>query len=309
MIVSLFRRSLLIAIISIPLANSNDMPSKSNDVQQHKLDTVQKKLAKLEASLGGRLGISAIDTTTKKRIQYRAKERFPMCSTSKVMAVSAILNKSVKDVSLLQKNITYTQQDLDHGQFAPITTKNLSTGMSIGNLCAATIDYSDNTAMNLLLKEIGGPQAVTTYARYIGDNTYRLDRFEPELNTAIPGDLRDTTTPLAMEKSLRNLTLENALPIPQRKQLQTWLKSNTTGDTKIRAGVPKNWIVGDKTGSGSYGTTNDIGIIWPPKCSPIVVAVYYTQNKKDAVANKDIIASAIRIIIEEFSQTNKCLTN
>jgi beta-lactamase class A len=108
---------------------------------------------------------------------------------------------------------------------------------------------------------------------------------------------------------LKNLTLGNVLPVLQRKQLQTWLKSNTTGDTKIRAGVPKNWIVGDKTGSGSYGTTNDIGIMWPPKCSPIVVAVYYTQDKKDAVADKDIVASAVYIIVDEFSRTNKCLTN
>lgn len=306
MITSLLTRLLLIYTVTIPFANANNI-SSSSSVQQAKQNTVQEKLAKLEASSGGRLGVSAIDTTNNKLIQYRAKERFPMCSTSKVMAVSTILNKSMKDRSFLQKNIIYTQQDLDNSHYAPVTIKNLSNGMSIGDLCAATITYSDNTAMNLLLREIGGPKAVTAYARSIGDETYRLDRFEPELNTAIPNDSRDTTTPYSMEESLKNLVLGNLLAFPQREQLQTWLKNNTTGDTRVRAGVPKNWIVGDKTGSGSYGTINDIAVIWPPKCDPIVVAVYYTQDKKDAKTNKNVIASATHIIVDEFARTNKCL--
>lgn len=307
--IALFNRFLLITTITMRLANASDTPPSMSNAQSLKSNTVQVRLAKLEASSGGRLGISAIDTANNKLIQYRAKERFPMCSTSKVMVVSAILNKSMKSVDLLQKNVIYTQQDLDNSHYAPITSKNLPTGMNIGDFCAATIAYSDNTAMNLLLKEIGGPKAVTAYARSIGDNEYELDRFEPELNTALPGDLRDTTTPSAMEESLKKLVLGNVLALSQRNQLQTWLKNNTTGDTKIRAGVPKNWVVVDKTGSGDYGTTNDIGIIWPPKCSPIVIAVYYTQNKKDAKANKNIIASATRILVDEFSHANKCLTN
>jgi beta-lactamase class A len=161
--------------------------------------------------------------------------------------------------------------------------------------------------MNLLLKQLGGPGAVNIYARSIGDGTFRLDRYEPELNTAIPGDLRDTSTPMAMRKSLHNLVLGNTLGLMQRKQLNTWLKNNTTGNATIRAGVPKGWIVGDKTGSGDYGTRNDIGVIWVPTCSPIVLAIYTTQNKKDAQTRNDVIASATSLLINEFAQTDKCI--
>mgnify|MGYP003512876270 FL=1 len=181
--------------------------------------------------------------------------------------------------------------------YSPITEKHLADGMTIFNLCAAAITQSDNTAMNLLIKKLGGLEAVTAFARSIGDNTFRLDRWEPKLNSAIPGDLRDTSTPAAMERSLQQLALSDALALPQRKQLQTWLKSNVTGNYRIRAGLPKAWIVGDKTGTGDYGTTNDIGIIWPPKRSPIVVAIYFTQNKKNAVKREDIIASVTHLLI------------
>ena len=161
--------------------------------------------------------------------------------------------------------------------------------------------------MNLLLKVVGGPKAITSFARSIHNNTFRLDRWEPDLNTAIPGDTRDTTTPEAMANSLRHLALGDILSVPQREQLKTWMKNNTTGDKKIRAGVPTDWIVGDKTGNGQYGTTNDIGIIWPSKCAPIVIAIYLTQNKKDAVKREDIIASATRMALNELATTDQCI--
>ncbi|MBS0351357.1 MAG: serine hydrolase [Proteobacteria bacterium] len=119
--------------------------------------------------------------------------------------------------------------------------------------------------------------------------------------------MEDTTTPNAMVNSLKKLTLGDSLAPFQRAQLQTWLKNNTTGDIKIRAGVPKNWIVGDKTGNGIYGTTNDIAVIWPPGCSPIVMAIYLTQKEQDAVKRDDIIAPAIRIMLNEFAKTDQCI--
>ncbi len=269
--------------------------------------SIRDKLAELEASSGGRLGISAINTGNNQRIQYRAEERFPFCSTSKVMVVSAILKKSMTNSHLLQQKITYIQKDVDSSGYAPITQNHVADGMTIDELCTAAITQSDNTAMNLLLKKLGGPKAVTAFAYSIGDHTFRLDRWEPELNSAIPGDLRDTSTPAAMEKSLQQLALGDALGLPQREQLQSWLKSSTTSNSRIRAGVPKGWLVGDKTGSGKYGTTNDIGIIWPPQCSPIVVAIYFTNNQKDAVQREDVIASATHMLINEFAQTDQCL--
>lgn len=270
----------------------------SADAQELNSSTVQKELKSLEATSGGQLGLFAINTANNKQIVYRAEERFPMCSTSKLMTVAAILQKSMEEPQLLHKRIRYTKEELI--TYSPITEKHVTDGMTIAELCDAALRFSDNTAMNFLLKELGGPAAVTAFARSIGDNTFRLDRPEPDLNTSIPGDLRDTTSPAATSKSLQRLVLGHVLAKPQRLLLQNWLKNNTTGDARMRAGVPAGWIVGDKTGTGNYGTTNDIGVWWPPQCPPVVVAIYYTQSKKDAAPNNEIIVSASKLVANAF---------
>ena len=268
--------------------------------QQINLAAIQKKLANIEVSSGARIGLFAINTADNTIIQYRAKERFPMCSTSKVMCVSAILNKIMTNSDLLQQKIQYTKKEVDSSGYAPMTKNHIADGMTIAELCNASITHSDNMAMNLLLNNLGGPNAVTRFARSIGDKKYRLDRYGPDLNSAIPGDLRDTTTPEAMANALYKLVLGDVLASSQREQLQLWLKNNTTGKDRIRAGVPKGWVVGDKTGTGDYGTTNDIGILWPPKKSPIIVVIYVTQSKKDAVPRADIIASVTQILVRSL---------
>lgn len=163
--------------------------------------------------------------------------------------------------------------------------------MSISELCQAAVSESDDTAANLLIKKLGGPQVVTDFARSIGDQDFRLDRTEPTLNSAIPGDPRDTTTPESMTQSLNKVLLGNILAPTQRELLKTWLKDNILGDKRIRAGVPKTWTVGDKTGTGEYGTTNDIGIIWPPGSAPIILTIYFAQDKKDAAHREDVLAA------------------
>ena len=152
--------------------------------------------------------------------------------------------------------------------------------------------------MNKLIAHLGGPGKVTAFARSTGDTTFRLDRQEPELNTAIPGDERDTSSPRAMADSLRNLTLGDALADTQRAQLVAWLKGNTTGGQSIRAGVPAHWVVGDKTGAGEYGTTNDIAIIWPENRPPLILVTYFTQRQQDAKWRKDVLAAAAKIVTE-----------
>ena len=280
---------------------STYMPLYANMLQINPT-TAQKKLAELETSSGGRIGIYAINTANNSLIQYRAQERFPFQSTFKVIGVSAMLKKSMTDNNLLQQKITYKKQDLV--SWSPITERHLTDGMIIAELCAATIMFSDNTAINLLMKKLGGPAAVTAFARSIGDHTFNLNNWEPKLNS-ISSDFRDSSTPSAMGKILRQLTLGKILAPSQRKQLLTWMKNNTTGNARIRAGVPKGWIVADKTGSGHYGITNDIGIIWPPKRAPIVIVIYSLQNKKDAAHREDVIASATRILIREFMRAEK----
>lgn len=266
---------------------------------------INEKFKNLETSLEGRIGLYAINTANNQTIQYRALEHFPIQSTFKVMAVSAILKKSEADDNLLTQKVIYTKQDLVF--WSPITEKHVTDGMTIFDLCAAAMIYSDNTATNLIVKKLGGPKAVTTFAHSIGDNTFRIDGCEPDLNSN-PNDSRDTSTPKAMEKSLQKLTLGNVLTPSKRNQLVNWMKGNTTGDTRIRAGVPKGWVVADKTGAGNdYGISNDIGIIWPKNCAPIVIAIYSGHTKKDTTRRDDILVSSTQLVINEFAKTDSCL--
>src|SRR5579863_7582189 len=284
------RRSLLLAAVSTPLVGA----CASLAAGPRRNSEVQAELAKLEASSGGRLGLAAIDTGSDVRLAHRADERFAFCSTFKVIAASAILKRSESEPELLERRVIYAEQDLVN--YSPITKPHVAIGMTVAELCAAAIDYSDNTAGNLLMKILGGPQAVTAFARSIGNDTFRLDRWETELNTAIPGDLRDTSTPASMAHSLRQLVLGDALAPRQREQLQAWLRANTTGGKRIRAGVPADWQVGDKTGTGDYGTTNDIGVVWRPSGAPLVIAIYFTQQRQDASPRDDVLATAARIV-------------
>ncbi|GLU33685.1 beta-lactamase [Trinickia caryophylli] len=257
-------------------------------------------LAALERISGGRLGLCAIDTARGATLGYRASERFPFCSTFKLMLAATVLARSVEEPALLEHRIRYARTDLVN--YSPETGKHVDDGMTVSELCRVTVQWSDNTAANLLIDLLGGSQAVTAYARGIGDREFRLDRRETTLNTAIPGDLRDTTTPAAMAQSTRSLVLGSALPAPQQARLRDWLLGCKTGDRRIRAAVPAGWQVGDKTGTGDYGTANDVGVLWPPAEKPLVLAIYHTHTDSAAKARDDVIASAARIAIEALTR-------
>jgi beta-lactamase class A len=168
--------------------------------------------------------------------------------------------------------------------------------MTIAELCAAALQVSDNCACNLLLDRIGGPAAVTAFARRIGDTAFRLDRRETALNAALPGDPRDTTTPRAMAGSLEALLLDDALAPEARRRLLDWMFANTTGKERIQAGFPAGWRVADKTGTGAYGTTNDVGIVFPPQGQPVIVAIYYTATQPDAKSDSKTVADAAAVV-------------
>jgi len=259
------------------------------------MNSVSQKLHQLEIKNHVEIGLSAIETYNNTQINYHANKRFPMDSTSKLMTVSAILKKSESDPALLKRKIFFTADDVKKSGYAPITVKHIKSGMTIADLCAAALEYSENAAVNQLMKILGGPSSVTQFARSIGDEKYLLVRWEPELNSAIPHDKRDTTTPSAMAESVQKLVLGNALGHSQRLQLQEWMKHCKTGDDRIRAGVPRYFIVGDKTGTGGYGSIGDIGVVWRPHASAIVLAVYVRQNEKNAHTPDKIIAQATKI--------------
>lgn len=257
------------------------------------------KLAALEQSAGGRLGVAVLDSGSGRQVLHRADERFAFCSTFKTMVAAAILARSQRETGLLERRIRYTKGDLV--TYSPETEARLADGMTVAELCKATIQVSDNAAANLLMKTLGGPQAVTAYARSIGDQAFRLDRWETELNSAIPGDPRDTTTPAAMMRSVNRLLLGDALGAPQRKQLVDWMVGTLTGDERIRAGSPAGATVADKTGTGAYGVTNDIGVVWPNGRAPVVVVVYYTGPAKDSQVRSDVVAAAAKIALEALA--------
>ena len=267
------------------------------------VSSLVQEFQRIEKQFGGRLGVSATDTGTGRRVEYRKDERFPFCSTFKMLLVAAVLKKSETAPGLLEKNIAYTEKELV--SWSPVTKERLSSGMSLSELCAAALRQSDNTAANLLLREIGGPEALTNFARSLGDSVFVLNRWEPELNAATPGDARDTTSPAAMEADLRALALGGVLGKTQRTLLQNWLKGNATGGESIRAGVPAGWTVGDKTGSGGYGTTNDIAVLWPPSGAPLVLAVYFTQSEKDAPMRRDVLAHVARLVTGALTRINE----
>jgi beta-lactamase class A len=265
---------------------------------QAQASPVTGKLRELERQHNARLGVFATDTGTGRTVLHRADELFPMCSAFKTLVAAAVLRRD-QDGSLLGKVIRYTQADVTKSGYGPITGKaeNLANGMTVSALCDATITYSDNCAANLLMRELGGPTAVTRFSRSIGDPVTRLDRWEPDLNSAEPGRVTDTTSPRAIGQSYARLTVGHALNRADADQLTKWLLANTTGGNRIKAGLPADWRWGDKTGTGKYGTTNDVGIAFPPGRSPIVVAVLSTKaSDQNAPADEPLVAEAARIV-------------
>jgi beta-lactamase class A len=257
------------------------------------------RIAAIEARMGSRIGVAALDTGGGKRLDHRSGERFPMCSTFKFLAAAAVLKRVDEGKENLERFVRYDAKDIL--EYAPVTKAHLKDGgMTLGALCAAAIEQSDNTAGNLLLDAIGGPPGLTIFARSLGDNVTRLDRKEPELNSAVPGDERDTTTPVAMCSNIQRLLLSNVLSESSRHQLEDWLQHNETGALMVRAGVPKDWRVGDKTGRCAHGATNDIAMVRPPGRAPIVIAVYSIGSKAPSDERAASVAETAHIVVEAF---------
>jgi beta-lactamase class A len=253
------------------------------------------QFAALEKRSKGRLGVTLLDTGTGVVTSYRGDERFALCSTFKLLLAAAILARVDAGEEQLDRKIPFSKADiLPH---SPIVEKHLAKGeASVAELCAGTLQYSDNAAANLLLATMGGPAGLTRFLASNGDPVTRLDRTEPTLNLFAPGELRDTTTPDAMVATMERLLVGDVLSAPSRKQLNEWLIDNTTGDAKLRAGLPKGWTVGDKTGMGPKGETNDVAILWPVASKPILVAVYLSECDEPLEARNAVHAEIGRMI-------------
>jgi beta-lactamase class A len=258
------------------------------------------RLRELEKQSGGRLGVAVLDTANGQRFGQRADERFPMCSTFKLLAVAAVLARVDRGEERLERRVAFGPSDLL--EYAPVTRAHVAEGgLTLAQLCEAVMVVSDNTAANLLLVSLGGPAGLTKYVRTLGDSRTRLDRNEPLLNEALPGDERDTTTPHAMLGNLERLLLGSALSKPAlskvgQERLAQWMSASTTGLDRLRKGVPPGWRVGDKTGSGNHGTSNDIAILWPPTGKPLLIAVYLTATSAAADVRNDVFVELARLV-------------
>ena len=240
--------------------------------------------------------MAVLDTGTMQLTAHRGDERFPLCSTYKFLAAAFVLARVDRGQDNLTRRIPYGKDALV--AYSPVTEKYAGdAGMTVADLCEAAVTLSDNTAGNLLLDSFGGPAALTDYLRSLGDEMTRLDRREPDLNEAKPGDPRDTTTPVAMLETIRKTVLGTALSPASRTQLANWLIAGKTGGARLRAGVPDGWRVGDKTGSGANNVTNDIAVLWPPGRQPTVVTAYYVGAQASDAERNAVLSEIGRLAV------------
>ena len=253
-----------------------------------------KELAALEKREGGQLGVEAWDTATGKRIQHRSDERFAMCSVFKFLAAGAILKRVDQGTEHLDRRIEFGESDLL--EYAPVAREHVKEGgLTLGELCAAAVEWSDNTAANLMLKVLGGPEVVTSFIRSTGDQITRLDNIETALNVVRPGEVHDTTTPSSMVGLLNSVVLGKVLSAESRSRLEGWMLDAKVGELRLQAGLPNGWRIAHKTGTYD-DQTNDAGIIWPPNRAPIIVAALYSRGGTRKKQREGVLREVGRIV-------------
>jgi beta-lactamase class A len=288
------RRSFLLSGFAAASSGSCKLLARSSQ----SLSGLSESLVQLEKDCNGRLGVAALDIVSGETSNHRGNERFAMCSTFKMLLASAVLQRVDVGTESLGRMIPIPANGTLPS--SPITQNHTGGKITVGALCAAIVTRSDNTAANLLLDTVGGPNGITRFARSLGDMVTQLDRVEMALNEALPGDPRDTTSPLAMVANWHKLLLGDELSPSSRKQLTEWLIANRTGDERLRAGLTSGWIVGDKTGSNGENTTNDVAIVWPANKKPLLIAAYLTACPGPETKRNAVLASVGRLVAKSI---------
>ncbi|HAT1727772.1 TPA: class A beta-lactamase [Legionella pneumophila] len=288
----------LLQIIFISLITNNvSASSQPNDVKPPIVDT---KLQAIEREHHLKIGIYALDTNSGRVITYHAHDRFPFQSTCKFIGVSALL---ASDKTLLEKKVLINPKELLF--WHPISGQYVNQKVPLKTLAEGAISYSDNTAINIIIHELGGLGAINQFAQSIDNSSFKMAHYEVNLNSN-PQINEDTSTPKDMALSLKKIMLGNILTTPNKALLLDWMRNNTTGYHRIRAGVPLGWSVADKTGSGSYGIANDIGIVWSPACKPVILSIFTMSNQSDAKPSDEAIAQITKAAFEEFAPHHSC---
>ncbi|MDX3058296.1 class A beta-lactamase [Streptomyces sp. NE06-03E] len=280
-----------------PPAASGASPSPSEEALRRR----EQAFGELEQKFDARVGVYAVDTGSRLTVTHRPDERFAYASTCKALLAGALLKTYT--LPQLDRRVRFGPGDLVAN--SPVTEQHVDTGLTVRELCDAAVRHSDNAAANLLFQELGGPGGLRDALVALGDRTTRCDRIEPDLSEAAPGDVRDTSTPRALAADLRAYALGSALGTDARAVLNDWLERNTTGDALIRAGAPAGWVVGDKTGTGGYGTRNDIAVVRPPGSAPIVLAVLSRRDARDAEPQDALVAGAARVALDAFTRAGR----
>jgi len=263
---------------------------------------VNTKLQAIEKQSHLKIGLYALDTNSGQIITHHANDRFPFQSTFKLIGVSALLTQD-SSKHPLQKKVFLHPRDLVF--WHPVSGQYVNQYVTLQILAQATISYSDNPAINIIIHELGGLKAVNQFAHQMGNTSFNLAHYEAQLNSN-PHDIADTSTPKDMALSIQKILLSTVLSSENKSLLLSWMKDNTAGYHRIRAGVPLGWLVADKTGSGSYGIANDIGIAWSPTCKPVVLSIFTVSEEPHAKPNDAVIAKVTQILFEEFEQHHAC---
>jgi beta-lactamase class A len=262
-------------------------------------DTAPASLAAYERATGGRIGVYAENLTTGAKLVWRADQRFVMCSTFKASLAALVLRRVDRGNESLEQMIPYGAGDLQ--DYAPVAKQNLAKGaMSVAEMCKAAVELSDNACANLLLARVGGPPALTRFWRSTGDTFTRLDHNEPLLNRSPPGDPHDTTTPAAMAGNLRRFVLGNVLSPESRQRLTGWMLNCQTGDNRLRAGLPKGWRIGDKTGNNGKDAAGDIAVAWPTSGSQLLICAYTQGGSPTPSQIEAVFADVGRMVAQRL---------
>ena len=281
-------------VFGLGVATAGVMFGRSTAVAQP-VSSMDAQIEALQQQWNATIGVYAVNPANGRTVTFRDGELFAMCSTFKAYLAAAVLRRADRGELSLQDTVAVNQSDILPN--SPVTEPAVGSSLTLSELCRGALQQSDNAAANLLLRTLGGPQAVTDFARDIGDERTRLDRWETELNSALPGDPRDTSSPRALGDGFVRLLTGDALAEPSRRQLDEWMRANQT--SSMRAGLPDGWSTADKTGSGDYGSTNDVGIAYGPGGEQLVLAIMTRSAGDDPDAENmrpligDVTAAAV----------------
>lgn len=298
----LSRRNFLAVSGSLGLGACSSRARSGAEVPRANSNSKVLTVGAIERQLGGRLGVHAINVANGQACGYRANERFAMASTFKWILGAALLEEVHSGRLSLDEQLSFGRDDLL--EWAPVTSEHVEVGtLSLETLGRAAVASSDNTAANLILDRIGGPARLTQFVREHGDSITRLDRREPELNENAPGDERDTTTPRAMAELLQELLCRGGLAETSRATVESWMQGATTGANRLRAGLPKDWNVGTKSGSGRRNAVNDVAIARPPSGGPLVIACYTSGGTASLATHESAHVQVARALLRQLDVT------